>query len=49
MNEAQAPSIGTIKVYLGDTEIKQIMRIEADDVIVSRNQRKVNATSRVYQ
>ena len=41
-------SIGVLKVYIGDKEVKDIARIEADGVIVARNQRGVNPTMRVY-
>lgn len=41
-------SIGTLKIYIGNTEIKDIARVEADGVVVARNERGVNPTTRVY-
>lgn len=43
------PSIGVLKVFIGNQEIKDIARVEADGVIVARNQRGVNTKQRVYQ
>jgi hypothetical protein len=43
-------SIGEIRIFVGNTEIKNIARIEADGVVVERNKRgsKLNPAMRVY-
>lgn len=41
-------SIGILKVFVGNTEIKDIARVEADGVIVARNRRGVNPLQTVY-
>jgi len=44
-------SIGELKIFIGDKEIREIARAEADGQIVARNQRgsKLNPVDRVYQ
>lgn len=37
-----------VRVFIGDTELKGIIRTEADSVITGRNQRGVNPSTRIY-
>lgn len=47
-NSTPILNIGELRVFIGNTEIKDIARIEADGVIVERNSRGVNNTRRIY-
>lgn len=38
-----------VRVFIGDTELRSLVRVEADGVIVARNSRGVNSSMRVYQ
>jgi len=42
------PSIGEIKIYLDGEEVKGRMEVIADGVVVGRNRRGVDATTRIY-
>lgn len=49
MSGGGRPSIGVIKIYLDGQEVSGRVKVIADGVVVERNKRGVNSTTRVYQ